>query len=244
MLTASGWARCSSPQPQASVRCSSGVSLPSGVGTANSLRPADLLGRPALVGVDVRGRRSRRRRPSAAAARVSATTFAPVPLKTGNTSACSPNCSRTTSLQARGVDVLAVGDLVAAVGGGDGGEHLGVHAGVVVAREAAVVRCRGVGSRAHSLRCADVRPRIRPRRAISQPAAPPRASPARPCAAARSRRCARRATMTATRRGDRIASESSGSHHCGLPEEEPQRHPDRCRERHVRHDRRARARCR
>ena len=40
-------------------------------------------------------------------------------------------------LQPRGVDVLAVRDLVAAVGGGDRGEHLGVDAGVVVGGEAA-----------------------------------------------------------------------------------------------------------
>ena len=47
---------------------------------------------------------------------------------------------REDLLQARGVDVLAVGDLVAVVGGGDRGEHLGVDAGVVVGGEAAEVR--------------------------------------------------------------------------------------------------------
>jgi hypothetical protein len=40
-------------------------------------------------------------------------------------------------LQTLGVRVLAVRDLVALVGGGDGGEHLGVHARVVVGGEAA-----------------------------------------------------------------------------------------------------------
>src|SRR5690606_39190708 len=39
-------------------------------------------------------------------------------------------------LQRLGVDVVAVGGLVAAVGVGDGLEDLGVHAGVVVAGEA------------------------------------------------------------------------------------------------------------
>ena len=54
--TASGCARCSSPQPHASRSMSSGVSLPSAVGTVSSLMPADPLGGAALVGVDVRGR--------------------------------------------------------------------------------------------------------------------------------------------------------------------------------------------
>ena len=44
---------------------------------------------------------------------------------------------REDLLQARGVVVLAVGDLVAVVRGGDRGEHLGVDAGVVVGGEAA-----------------------------------------------------------------------------------------------------------
>ena len=56
-------------------------------------------------------------------------------------------------LQALGVDVPAVGDLVPLVGGRDGGEHLWVDARVVVAREAAergIVqpKCR-VESRCH-----------------------------------------------------------------------------------------------
>ncbi len=49
-----------------------------------------------------------------------------------------------------GVDVLAVRDLVAAVGQGQGGEHLRVDAGVVVAGETAdlrVVMAPGVGLR-------------------------------------------------------------------------------------------------
>ena len=54
-------------------------------------------------------------------------------------------------LQPRGVVVLAVGDLVAVVRGGDRGEHLGVDAGVVVGGEAADVRVveRGHGHQAY-----------------------------------------------------------------------------------------------
>ena len=54
-------------------------------------------------------------------------------------------------LQPRGVLVLAVGDLVAVVGGGDRGEHLGMDAGVVVGGEAAEVRVveRGHGHPAY-----------------------------------------------------------------------------------------------
>ena len=55
MDTASGWARCSSPQPQAWRSISSGVSLPSGRGHGQQLDAADPLRRAALVGVDVRG---------------------------------------------------------------------------------------------------------------------------------------------------------------------------------------------
>ena len=46
MLTAAGCARCSSSKPNASVSISSGVSLPSGVGTTNSLMPAIFSGAP------------------------------------------------------------------------------------------------------------------------------------------------------------------------------------------------------
>ena len=88
--------------------------------------PLDALGCAVFVGVDVRGRRRDRRHPSAAASLASAATFAPVPLNTGNASACSPKCARDDLLKPGRVDVLAVRDLVAAVRIGDRGEHLGV----------------------------------------------------------------------------------------------------------------------
>ena len=44
MDTASGWARCSSPQPQASWSINSGVSFPFGVATGSSLNPPTLSG--------------------------------------------------------------------------------------------------------------------------------------------------------------------------------------------------------
>jgi hypothetical protein len=89
MLTASGWARCSSPHPQASRSMSSGMSLPSGVCTGSSLSPVILSGAPpssvwmwALALVTTA--------PHLGSRLVSAVTFAPVPLNTGNASARSP----------------------------------------------------------------------------------------------------------------------------------------------------------
>ena len=91
MLTASGCARCSSPHPHASRSMSSGVSLPSGVGTVSSLRPVIRSGAPpssvwmwAFALVTTAPQRGSRL--------VSAVTFAPVPLNTGNASARSPKC--------------------------------------------------------------------------------------------------------------------------------------------------------
>ncbi len=96
MLTARGWARCSSPQPKASVSTSSGVSLPSGVGTVKSLRPLTRSGAPPssvwMCAVPLA-----MTAPQRGMSAVSASTFAPVPLNTGNTSACSPNSAFTTS---------------------------------------------------------------------------------------------------------------------------------------------------
>ena len=66
-------------------------------------------------------------------------TLAPVPLNTGNAVAWSPKCCGDHLLQPGGVDVLAVRGLVAAVGLGDRGEHLGVHPRVVVGGEVAAV---------------------------------------------------------------------------------------------------------
>ena len=143
MLTASGCARCSSPQPHASVAISSGVSLPSGLATVRSFRPLTRSGAPpssvwmCAVAVATTA-------PQRGSTAVSATTLAPVPLKTG---ICLGGCRRTRSAttlaQPFGVGVLAVGDLVAAVGRRERLQHLGVHARVVVAREAAEDRCRG-----------------------------------------------------------------------------------------------------
>ena len=96
MLTASGCGRCSSPQPHASVAINSGVSLPSGVVTVSSLSPETRSGAPAssvwmwAVSVAMTA-------PQRGSTLVSATTLAPVPLKTGKVSARSPKCSRTTS---------------------------------------------------------------------------------------------------------------------------------------------------
>ena len=97
--------------------------------------PADLLGRSALVGVDVRGLGADDR-PQRGSIDCSPRTFAPVPLNTGNADAV-PEVPAHDLLQALGVHVLAVGDLVPAVRRGDRREHLGVHARVVVGGEAA-----------------------------------------------------------------------------------------------------------
>ena len=77
-----------------------------------------------------------------------ATTLAPVPLKTGHVTAPAPTWPGDDVLQPRRVGVLAVGDLVAAVGLGERREHLGVQAGVVVGREAAAL---GVVQGAHGV---------------------------------------------------------------------------------------------
>ena len=96
MLTASGWARCSSPQPYASRATSSGVSLPSGVGTVSNLRPVIRSGAPASS-VLMWAVSAVMTAPQRGSMLVSPTTLAPVPLKTGNVSASVPNCCRMTS---------------------------------------------------------------------------------------------------------------------------------------------------
>ncbi len=64
-------------------------------------------------------------------------TFAPVPLKTGKHSMPGAEVLFHHILQPCRVVVLAVGDLVAVVGRGEGREDLGVDAGVVVGGETA-----------------------------------------------------------------------------------------------------------
>jgi hypothetical protein len=78
---------------------SSGVSLPSGVGTDISLRPAIFSGAPhsstLMCALSAQMTASQR-----LVIDWSETTLAPVPFITKNTSACSPKCRRKTSLAA------------------------------------------------------------------------------------------------------------------------------------------------
>ena len=87
--TTSGCARCSSPQPHASRSMSSGVSLPSSVGTVSSLMPATRSGAPPsstlMWAVD-----AAITAPQRGSIDCSPTTLAPVPLNTGNASTPSP----------------------------------------------------------------------------------------------------------------------------------------------------------
>ena len=91
---------------------SSGVSLPSGVGTARSFTPAIRSGAPhsstfrCAVSGQITASWGR-------ASAWSARTLAPVPLKTRNASACSPKCSRKRSARGGRVVVVAVGGHVA-----------------------------------------------------------------------------------------------------------------------------------
>ena len=137
MLTASGWARCSSPHPQASVAISSGVELAVGGRHREEFEAAHPLGGAGLVGVDVRGgggddgapaRQHGGERDDVRARAVEHRESLGGVAELG----------LDHLLQAFGVDVLAVGDLVATVRRGQRLEHLGVHSRVVVAREAAV----------------------------------------------------------------------------------------------------------
>ncbi len=94
--TTLGWARCWSPYPQACRSTSSGVSLPWGVGTVSSFRPPTFSGAPhssTWMCADSAQITASQRSVIAC----SATTFAPVPLKTGYADASLPKCSRKTS---------------------------------------------------------------------------------------------------------------------------------------------------
>ena len=134
--TTSGCARCSSPQPHASWSMSSGVSLPSGLRTVRSFMPPTRSGAPPssvlMCAVDAADDRA-----PAGEHRLQAGDVRAGAVEDGEGLDALAEVLREDLLQALGVDVLAVGDLVAAVGGGDRGEDLGVHAGVVVGGEAA-----------------------------------------------------------------------------------------------------------
>ena len=94
--TTPGWARCSSPNPQACVATSSGVSLPSGVGTVSSLMPPIRSGAP-FSSVWMWAVSAQTTAPHRGRTDWSDSTLAPVPLNTGNTVAASPKCWPTTS---------------------------------------------------------------------------------------------------------------------------------------------------
>ena len=147
METTCGIARCSSSQPQACRSISSGVSLPSGVGTVSSLSPPIRSGAPHSSTL-MCALSAHTTAPHRSVTACSATTFAPVPLKTGNASAVGAEVAADDALQVLGVRVVTVRDLVPAVGQRQGGEHLGVNARVVVTGETAnvrVVTAPGVG---------------------------------------------------------------------------------------------------
>ena len=108
------------------------------------------LGGAGLVGVDVRGRR----RDDGAPARQHAGQRDDVrtrAVEDGERLGVLAEVLADHLLQAGGVPVLPVRDLVAAVRRGDRSEHLGVHAGVVVAREAAPVGVVEGGDRHFSI---------------------------------------------------------------------------------------------
>ena len=105
--------------------------------------PAGLLRRSALVGVDVRRLCADDRSPPGQH-RQQTDDVRPGAVEHREGLDALPEMPGAHLLQAGRVHVLAVGDLVAAVGGGDRSEHLGVHARVVVGGEAAdggVVEC-------------------------------------------------------------------------------------------------------
>ncbi len=80
--TTPGWARCSSPKPQACRSTSSGVSLPSGVGTVSSLSPPTRSGAP-FSSVLMWAVSAQMTAPHRGSIDCSDSTLAPVPLKTG-----------------------------------------------------------------------------------------------------------------------------------------------------------------
>ena len=96
METAEGLARWTSSNPHASTSMSSGVSLPPGAGTGRSLKPPTRSGAPhsstLMWAVE-----AQTTAPQRGTTEERPTTLAPVPLKTGYASACSPKFARTTS---------------------------------------------------------------------------------------------------------------------------------------------------
>ena len=123
---------CSSPIATTRVSTSSGVSLPSGVGTVSSLIPPSASGAPhsstlrCALSAQINACCGR----SIAA---SPTTLAPVPLNTGNDRGVAESPRRPPA--AARPRVRAVGRRVAVVGGGDRLHRLGQYGGVVVAGE-------------------------------------------------------------------------------------------------------------
>jgi len=91
-----GLGRCSSPKPQACFSTSSGVSLPSGVGTVSSLSPATRSGAP-FSSVWMCAVSAQITAPHGGSIDWSDRTLAPVPLNTGYAVACAPKWSATTS---------------------------------------------------------------------------------------------------------------------------------------------------
>ena len=102
------------------------------------LEPRNPLGGGVLVGVDVGGLRADHRTP-ARQHRLETEHVGPGAVEDGKRLDAGTEVLGDHLLQARRVEVLAVGDLVPAVGRRDGGEHLGMDSRVVVAREAAVL---------------------------------------------------------------------------------------------------------
>ena len=134
MDTASGWARCSSPQPQASRSISSGVSLPSSAGTGSSLIPPTRSGAP-FSSTLMWALAAHTTAPQRGSMDCSADVGAGA-VEHRERLRAGPEVLGHHLLQPRRVRVLAVGDLVAPVGGGQRGEDLRVHPGVVVGGEA------------------------------------------------------------------------------------------------------------
>ena len=125
-----------------------GRELAVGRADREQLEAGDLLRCSALVGVDVGGLRADDRAPAGQHRRQADDVGAgAVEHRVGLGILAEVPCADL--LQACTVGIFAVADLVAAVGGGDRVEHLGVHTGVVVGGEAAD---RGVVKGGHDVR--------------------------------------------------------------------------------------------
>jgi len=108
-------------------------------GHGQQLEPAHPLGRAAFVHVDVCTLGANHRTPSIGN-RLKRNDVGAGPVEYRE---CLPGCAEVLlddPLQVLGVDVIAVRDLVPVVGEGQGGKHLGVNPGVVIARESSYVR--------------------------------------------------------------------------------------------------------